>query len=151
MTRITSSISINAPIETVFDYVTTPGHWPEWHPSSVSVTGATNHSLAVGEQVEEAFLVAGRRGRVIWTVTERNAPRRWVINGKILDSPGGGVITYALTPTADGVAFDREFVYPTPNLLYALIDFVYIRSRIRAESAQAVQQLKRILEKTSDN
>ena len=126
--------------------MTTPGHWPEWHPSSVSVSGATDHPLAVGEQVEETFLVAGRRGRVLWTVKEREEPRRWVIEGSILGSAGGGVITYTLSPSTDGVLFDRVFVYPPPNVFFALLDALYIRHRIQAESAQAVRQLKAKLE-----
>lgn len=71
MTRIFTSTIIHRPIDLVFDYVTTPGNWPRWHPSSLAVTGATDHSLAVGEQLEETFRVAGRSGRVVWTVTER--------------------------------------------------------------------------------
>src|SRR5690242_17223576 len=106
MTRIYTKATIHCPAETVFEYVTTPGHWPEWHPSSLAVTGATDHSLEPGEQVEETFQVAGRRGRVVWTVSERDAPRRWVITGKILNSASGGIVSYALTPRADGTMFE---------------------------------------------
>jgi uncharacterized protein YndB with AHSA1/START domain len=79
VTRICKSIRIQTPVEEVFEYVTTPGTWPAWHPSSLGVDGATNHSLEPGEQVTEEYSVAGRRGRVVWTVREREAPRRWVI------------------------------------------------------------------------
>ena len=66
MTRLYTTIQIQAPTERVFDYVTTPGNWPVWHPSSLGVSGATDHSLEPGERVTEGFLVAGRRGRVVW-------------------------------------------------------------------------------------
>ncbi|HYM70852.1 MAG TPA: SRPBCC family protein [bacterium] len=62
MTRIETTVLIQAPIERVFEFVTTPGHWPLWHPSSLGISGATDHSLAVGERTVEEFLVAGRRG-----------------------------------------------------------------------------------------
>jgi ketosteroid isomerase-like protein len=68
MIRIYTAIHLTQPVEVVFDYVTTPGHWPRWHPSSLAVSGATGRSLMVGEQVTEEFLVAGRRGQVVWTV-----------------------------------------------------------------------------------
>ena len=148
MTRIVTIATIHRPIEAVYDYVTTPGHWPAWHPSSLGVTGATDHSLDVGEQVRERFLVAGRRGEVVWTVTLRDAPYRWTIDGKIIGGGrGGGVVSYTLARGEDGAtAFTREFSYPLPNLLFAFLDIVLIRRRITAESAEAVRRLKARLE-----
>jgi uncharacterized protein YndB with AHSA1/START domain len=146
MTRIHKEIQINAPIEEVFDYVTTPGNWPEWHPSSLGVSGATDHSLEPGEQVTEEYRVAGRRGRVTWTVREREAPRRWVIEGHV-EGGGGGTITYTLTPRDGGTAFEREFVYAMPNALLALLDRLIFRRRVEAESAEALRRLKSELER----
>jgi hypothetical protein len=100
MTRIYTTAQIHTPADRVFDYVTTPGNWPVWHPSSLGVGGATDHSLEPDEQVTEEFQVAGRRGRVVWTVRERVAPRRWVIDGRV-EGGGGGTITYTATPHAD--------------------------------------------------
>lgn len=147
MTQIVTSATINAPIETVFDYVTTPGHWPEWHPSSLGVNGATDHSLRVGEQVTERFLVAGRRGEVVWAVRTREAPHTWVIEGNITTGGGGsGVVSYLLTPREGATDFTRTFTYPMPNLAYALLDLLLLRRRVRAESAEAVRRLKCRLE-----
>ena len=90
MTRIYTTATIACPIEDLYDYVTTPAHWPEWHPSSLGVSDGADHSLTVGEEVTERFLVAGRRGSVVWRVTERDAPNSWVIVGAIESSKGGG-------------------------------------------------------------
>jgi uncharacterized protein YndB with AHSA1/START domain len=146
MTLIYKTIRINAPIEQVFDYVTTPGNWPEWHPSSLGVSGATGHSLELGEKVTEEYRVAGRRGRVVWTVRERVAPRRWVIDGQV-EGGGGGKITYTLTPHEDGTNFERELVYTMPNLLLAMLDRLVLRRRVEAESAEALRRLKDVLER----
>jgi uncharacterized protein YndB with AHSA1/START domain len=147
MTQIITSATIQCPVERVFDYVTTPGHWPDWHPSSLGVSGATDHSLLVGEQVTERFLVAGRRGEVVWTVREREAPRRWIIDGVITTGGGGsGVVSYNLTPRGGATEFIRNFTYPLPNLALALLDALLVRRRIQAESEQATRQLKRWLE-----
>jgi uncharacterized protein YndB with AHSA1/START domain len=146
MTRIRSETRINAPVEDVFGYVTTPGNWPEWHPSSLGVSGATDHSLEPGEQVTEEYRVAGRRGRVTWSVREREAPRRWVIEGRTADG-GGGTITYTLAPRDGGTAFERDFVYAMPNALLALLDRLIFRRRIEAESAEALRRLKNELER----
>jgi hypothetical protein len=63
MTRILSTICIHRDIADVFDFLATPKNWPEWHPASISVAGSTDHSLAIGEEVTEEFLAAGRRER----------------------------------------------------------------------------------------
>ena len=144
--RIHKTVRINTPIEQVFDYVSTPGNWPEWHPSSLGVSGATDHSLEPDEKVTEEYLVAGRRGRVVWTVRERAAPSRWVIDGRT-EGGGGETITYTLTPHAGGTTFEREFVYSMPNPLLALLDRLVLRRRIATESAEALRRLKATLER----
>jgi uncharacterized protein YndB with AHSA1/START domain len=147
MTRIYHTIEIHRPIEAVYQFVTTPGHWPGWHPSSLGVSGAVDHSLTVGERCTEAFHVAGKRGEVIWTVTARDAPRRWTIEGVVVGpSANGGRINYTLTPTGGGTLFEREFVYPTPGLLFTLFDRLSYRRRVSVESAEALRRLKACLE-----
>jgi uncharacterized protein YndB with AHSA1/START domain len=147
-TRIQSSAVIDRDPNQVFDYVTTPANWPKWHPSSLAVKGAVDHSLELGEQVTEDFLVAGRRGRAVWTVVERDAPDRWVIAGEV----GGrraGAVTYTLTSVGTGTRFDREFVYGSPNLLFSVLNRVSLRAQVERESAEAVGRLKQILESTA--
>lgn len=149
MTRIYTSTHIRQPIELLFDYVTTPGNWPQWHPSSLGVSGGgADHSALPGESVMEAFNVAGRRGRVRWTVREREAPRRWVIEGAV-EGGGGGTITYTLTPEGDGTRFEREFVYAIRQPLLRLLDRLLLRRRIERESAEALRRLKARLESST--
>lgn len=145
MTCIKTAIHVERPIDQVFEFVTTPGNWPSWHPSSLGVSGATEHSLAPGEQVTEEFLVAGRRGRVTWTVRRREAPHRWVIEGRV-HGGGGGTITYTMADDAGGTSFEREFVYTTRSVMHWVLDLMIIRRRIIAESAEALRRVKRLLE-----
>ena len=51
--RIENEVNISRTPQEVFDFVTTPGNWPKWHPSSLAVSGATDHPLRVGEQATE--------------------------------------------------------------------------------------------------
>jgi uncharacterized protein YndB with AHSA1/START domain len=145
MSRIYNSIHINRPIERVFDFITTPANWPQWHPASVSVSGNTGHSLLPGEKITEDISVAGRRGQVTWLVRGCSAPRRWVIDGNGKDG-GRATITYTLSPHPDGTNFERELVYTMPNALLAVLDWLIIRSRMKADSAEALRRLKRLLE-----
>lgn len=144
-TKIVTVILIERPDLVVFDYVTTPAHWPDWHPSSLSVRGATDHPLSVGEQVAEEFRVAGRRGSVVWTVAVRDRPRKWVIVGTI-DGKSAGAVSYFLRPVASGTRFEREFVYRSPSLWFAAVNVLFVRARIQQESEEALARLKKTLE-----
>jgi uncharacterized protein YndB with AHSA1/START domain len=148
-TRIVTVMPIERDNTAVFDYVTTPAHWPAWHPSSLSVSGATDHSLGIGEQTTEEFRVAGRRGEVVWTVVERKRPEKWTIDGTIAGRPAG-TVSYALTPNTngkDGTQFERTFTYRSPTLWFALLNAALLRAKIQAESDEAVERLKDVLEK----
>ncbi|HXV82968.1 MAG TPA: SRPBCC family protein [Candidatus Binatia bacterium] len=142
---IYNNIQINRPIEQVFDFVTTPRNWPQWHPASVSVSGNADHSLRPGEEVTETICVLGYRGGAKWLVRERSAPHRWVIDGSG-ENRGVATITYTLTRRSEGTVFDRELVYTMPNPLFPLFDSLILRRRMKTDSAEALRCLKRLLE-----
>lgn len=147
-TQIHSEVAIQRSPADVFEYVSTPANWPAWHPSSLSVQGATDHSLQVGEQVTEVFRVAGREGVIVWTVADRRAPSFWRIDGEI-EGRQAGTVTYTLTPSGTGTRFERDFVYQAPTLLFSILNWAALRNRIDAESREAVTRLKARLEGTA--
>ena len=53
----TYSVTINKPIELVFNYVTTPAWWPIYHPTSKKVAPPVNHSLQVRESTVETCIL----------------------------------------------------------------------------------------------
>jgi uncharacterized protein YndB with AHSA1/START domain len=129
----------------VFDYVTTPGHWPEWHPSSLRVTGTADHSMRVGESCTEDFIVAGRRGTCVWTARERIEGRRWAIDTQTRG--GQATITYDLEVDSAGTRFERVLSYRMPNAFLALLDALVLHRRIQRESEEATRRLKARLER----
>lgn len=145
VTRIYTVATIGKPNAAVFNYATTPANWPKWHPSSLHVSGATGHSLAVGEQVVEEFLVAGRHGEVTWTVVKRDASRQWVIEGDI-ERRKVAMITYTLTTIAQGTLFERELIYRATPLWFSILNRLILRPRVEVESAEALRRLKLVLE-----
>ena len=147
-TRIENETVIARPPQQVYDYVTTPANWPRWHPSSLAVRGATDHSLALGESVVEDFVVAGNRGTVTWTVVAREPPVRWAIDGRNVGSRGGGTVSYTLRPEGGGTRFTRVLTYHMPNLPAGVLDSFGVRERVAAESTEAVTRLKAELEKS---
>jgi len=143
--RIVTTTVIRRPIEQVFDFLTTPGNWPLWHPSSQQVTGAVDHSLLPGEQATEDFVVAGQAGRALWTVRERRAPQHWIIDG-VAESGARATITYTLRPSNGGTAFERvlDFTSLPPGLPAEAHDAFH--RQVDAESTEALRRLKEILD-----
>ncbi|ALS63694.1 SRPBCC family protein [Pandoraea apista] len=144
-THVVNTVTLRAPPQVVYDYATTPDHWPKWHPASITVQGATDHPLKMGEEVAEEFRLAGRHGIVHWKVVDANPPLTWRIEGEINRRPSGEV-RYKLTPDGTGTRFERDFIYRTPNLLFLVLDPIFIGPRMRAESAQGAKQLEQIFE-----
>lgn len=146
VTRIYNAISIRRPIGDVFDYVTTPKNWVQWHPVTAAVSGATDHALDVGEQVVEEIRSAAGGARMLWTVRERFAPNHWRIDGES-DIGVRAIIAYRLTEHPEGTNYEREVYYWKPGgFLYPLLDWLYRRRRVWAESAEALRRIKSNLE-----
>jgi uncharacterized membrane protein len=146
VTLIVTAIDIGIPIQRVFAFATTAGNWPRWHPASRSVSGATDHPAAPGERITEEIETGGRSWRAVWTVCEREPPHLWVIQGEA-EVGGSATITYRLSAQDGGTRFERELVYRMPNLWLAILDSLFIRRRMAAESAEALRRLKLILER----
>ena len=133
MTRIVTTVDIARPIAAVFDYVTTPANWPAWHPASRALVGG-DHPLALGEEVTEEFVAAGRRGAA------REVPRLWTIAATA--ESGRATITYRLRETAEGTRFERELVYHLSKPGLRLLDLLVLRWRMARESREALRRLE---------
>ncbi|VVE17284.1 polyketide cyclase [Pandoraea capi] len=144
-THVVSVATLRAPPQAVYDYATTPANWPKWHPASLAVQGETDHPLKLGDEVAEEFRLAGRHGILHWRVVEAKPPYEWRIEGEMNRRPSGEV-RYKITPDGTGTRFERDFIYRTPNLLFLILDPIFIGPRMRAESAQGAKQLEQIFE-----
>jgi hypothetical protein len=145
MTQIATIIRIKRPIDAVYEYVTTPASWPEWHPASRSVSGAVDHSLTVGEEVTEAFVAAGRPGQCVWRVTERQAPRLWTITTSTPQIDA--TIAYRLSADAGETVFERDITYAPATLWFRILDRLVLRRRMEHESRAALFAAKKMLER----
>jgi uncharacterized protein YndB with AHSA1/START domain len=144
--RLVSSVRIHREMADVFDFFTTPKNWPRWHPASISVAGATDHSLASGEEVTEEFRTGNGKGRTVWRVTAREAPHLW----RIENTPAGDArftITYRLRQDERDTVFERDMQYQFNRLWLRVLDPLFIRCRMEQESQQALSNAKEILEK----
>lgn len=145
MTKILTEIFIARPVAEVYEHITTATNWTAWHPATLSVDGAADHSANPGEIIVEHIRVGNRQDRVTWKVTEKLAPSYWEFEGKG-DHGGSAVIIYRLSERPGGTLFLRELRYQMPNLLLALLDWVYVQFLMRKQSLSALHNLKRELE-----
>jgi uncharacterized protein YndB with AHSA1/START domain len=144
-THVVNVVTLRAPPQAVYDYVTTPANWPAWHPASLAVQGTTDRPLVLGDEVAEEFRLAGRHGIIHWKVVEAKPPLAWRAEGEVNRRPSAEV-HYTLTPDGSGTRFERDFVYRTPNLLFLILDPIFVGPRMRAESAQGARQLAKVFD-----
>lgn len=144
MTRIRSQIHLRRPIAQVYDYVTTPTRWREWHPSSVGVHGIADRPAVPGDRMTEEVHAAGRSATFQWEVTLGERPQRWTVAGRFYG--GTASIAYEFTPTADGVLFTRELSYELTDTVLRVLNWFVLARRLRHESAAALERLRQRIE-----
>jgi hypothetical protein len=146
MPHIQHSIVIRKPAAQIFDYLTTPKHWPDFHPASLEETGATEHPLNVGDRHRERFRTRGWTGYINWTTLEADRPLHFRMHGEVEGIGGKILITFRTVERPDGVELSRELEYTPSHWLLRLIDKLYLHRHMTRESLTAWERLKRNLE-----
>ncbi len=141
MNRMQHEILIHQPVADVFDYVSTPGRWPEWHPSSLRLEAGAEAPLPAGARFEEDIHAGGRKAHLSWIVLDAQRPTRWCAEARA-DNGLTLTLEYRLEPTGTGTRFVRTLEYTLPNTLMRLYNAVIGRRRIERESRQSLQQLR---------
>ena len=139
-----TEIEIGCPAGELFDYVTTPALWHTWHPATVEVRDVPNRPLTTGETMLEFITVAGHRDQALWTVEACEAPRYWAIATDT--EKGNAYIEYRLFPTDSGCHFHRSLQFRSKHWPWRALDSTVIRWLLERQSAQALRNLKRVVE-----
>lgn len=136
--QISQERFIQAPIETVYAYVTQPDRWHEWHPTSLSADTGTRGSLPVGTRFTEIIDLLGIRVPMSYRVQIARCPNefRTAFTSLAVD----GALHYFLQAQRGGTLFKRVLTYETELQLAAL------HERMIELSALALDQLKQRLE-----
>ena len=77
--RVTKNILIRGSANRIFDLVTTAQYWTQWHPATVSVSGAIEQPMQIGDKIRERARIAGMEAEGAWTVAEWKRPTRVVL------------------------------------------------------------------------
>ena len=149
MRRLIHTVQIHQAPEQIFDYMTVPQWWPQWHPECLGIDGSYQSSLQRGEQVTEDIMVGKRRSQMVWQVSEYERPYRWVIQGEDKVQGGRATLTYELQDEEGGTRIKRDLVYQMPNWWMDLLDSLVLKRLMVVQSSKTLSRLKTILEKTT--
>ena len=143
-TTIHTTIDIaRAPAE-VFAFVSTPVLWHRWHPATREVREVPNRPLLAGETMLESIHAAGRSFDARWTVLACEAPNHWVI---ATDTPHGVArIRYRVVATPTGCRFERTLEFRSKGRPWCWLDGNLTRWLLVRQWAQALRNLRRVLE-----
>ncbi|CAJ61690.1 MULTISPECIES: SRPBCC family protein [Frankia] len=136
MPQVSDDLVTDRPIEAVFDFAATAGHWPRWHPAARRVEGAVDRPARLGDRILEQVTVAGVDNTVTWTIVDCERPQRLAFT---TDVDAGQVrIGYALAALADGrTRFRRTVDFPDLGPAFA--------DAMRAQSVEGLANLARLL------
>lgn len=145
MTVIQREVFIPASPLAVYDYVSCPKRWKEWHPASQATLGIDDGTQDMGARFAEQVRSAGFTRLLQWQVRDAVRGRRWEADAFMRD--GSRVhLLYELSAENQGTRFRRTLTYDIkPRLLRLANDWLMWR-RVERESAQALDNLCRHFE-----
>lgn len=140
MTTIVSELQIPASLDAVYDYLTRPSRWHEWHSSSLGTIPPSMGSLAAGASFEENIRTIGFRRCVVWNVIDSKPGKRWEAFGKMSD--GSTVrLVYEFATDGKGTRFTRRLDYSVKPLHLRLLNATIGWMKVRHESRMALRNL----------
>ncbi|MGE1155784.1 SRPBCC family protein [Pseudomonas sp. ICMP 460] len=136
--RISQERFIEAPLEVVYDYVSQPDRWHEWHPTALSADTGTRGSLLAGTRFNGVIDLLGVRVPMSYRVQVACRPGEFksVFTSLVVD----GSVHYFLQAHRGGTLFKRVLTYETELQLATL------HQRMLELSNVALDQLKQRLE-----
>lgn len=147
--RIENEVVIACAPEQVYDYVTQPWCWHEWHPSSQSAVSDVD-VLNVGDTFDEVIklqplspLPLNIRRQTHYRVVLAQRAVTFEVHGETGD--GGLTIHYDLAPQDGGTLFQRSLTYEVRGAM-RLIEPLLLYPRMKNLSAVALTNLKQRLE-----
>lgn len=142
--RIDNEIDLALPPVDVYDFVTTPTLWSLWHPATVAVHNTPERPLMYGETAFETIRLGRKRIQAEWMVIACEVGQLWSIATNT--SEGEARITYRLARTDTGCRFARTLSYRSHRAPLRWLDNTVVRWWLRRQSAQALRNLKAVLE-----
>ena len=149
---IHNEIEIAATAKDLYNYVTQPSRWHEWHPNSRSAKAANSY-LATGDEFSERveiqplapFFPAMKRS-IAYTVTESVPFHTWQAEGQIKD--GRIRIRYDFAEKGGVTFFSRSVVLDVTGMTRLLLPL--LKSRMEKLTMIALTNLKEKMQENPD-
>ena len=142
MTKLQHTITIDRPVETVWDYVIDARNDPVWMSQVVEVGRGADQPLEVGLEIDEVVAFLGKRLAVTMLVTEHEPRRRSAIELKRTPVPGRG--SYDLAAVNGGTRFTMSLETDAHGF-FKLAEPVFARIA-RRDMVTSCERLKDLLE-----
>jgi uncharacterized protein YndB with AHSA1/START domain len=142
MPILCQSVELTASPALVYDYVTRPKRWKEWHHSSLAVQEVGEESLVAGRKFEEDVQAAGGLQRhLFWTVEDSQPAKRWRATAYMSD--GSTVrLTYDFSASGTGTRFTRTLEYEVGTFFLRWLGKLFMAGKIEKESVAALENLR---------
>ncbi|MFI4979809.1 MAG: SRPBCC family protein [Nevskiales bacterium] len=142
MTTIQLEQFIHASTQAVYDYVTRPARWKEWHPASLGAQEHAAESLIAGARFEEDILSAGIKRHLRWMVEEAEPGVRWAASA-VMDDGSTVHLLYRFEGRNTGMNFTRTLRYHVKPLHLRIVNALFMWRKVQAESRLALSNLTR--------
>ena len=143
MSKVERSVTINAPVKKVFDYIAKPENNPEWLPGSVEIKDINLTKEVVGSTYKYVYKLAGIR------LEGENITEEFIPNKKIVARSKGGIEslwTHNFEPYNDGTKADVSVEYTIPIPVLGKIAEALVHKLIEREADHAMANIKDIME-----
>ena len=143
MSKVERSVTINAPVKKVFDYIANPEHQPEWLPGSVEVKDIKQTEERVGSTFKYVYKLGGIR------LEGEDTTEEFIPNKRIVTRSKGGIEsswTWNFEPHNDGTKVDVLVEYTIPIPVLGKIAEALVLKQIEREADHAVANIKDIME-----
>jgi carbon monoxide dehydrogenase subunit G len=148
MSKVEHTITINAPIQAVWDKVMDPQNYGEWVTIHRAVKNMSGNLERKGATMDQVMHMRGLSFTVHWMLTDVDPPHRAEWNGR---GPAASTarITYALSEQGDGsTRFEYTNEFNTPGgRLGNIATRVIVGDASDREAKISLEKLKRLLEK----
>lgn len=140
----TASVSINHPVERVFEFVCNPKNDPLWNPKVVAVTMVTPGPLGVGSRFRQSAAFVGGRLESEWRITEFELNR--LMDGESVRSMFRFVGGYRFKSMKHGTHVTKYASFDISAMLPPFVPEGLVSTLLTREFVSAFARLKRLLD-----
>lgn len=147
MTRVESSILVNAPSDEVWEFISDIDRLPEWAPDINRVAYESDGEIGEGTVYRESGGSGPRDAESEWKITEWDPPRRQV--HRTDEGPLKLRVTFELDPSNGYTRLHQSIEFRVlPNLrpFGAILDRLFVRRKVQSNANSMVQNIKHLVE-----